>query len=209
MKYAILLIAIFLAACTTVDTQEVTTGMPEEQNDDMNDNSQEVSQEDTMNEEEMNSGTNEAVEEKNQGGWINTELTDVNSGETYMLSGFEGKKVIVENFAVWCPTCTRQQEILRDSEKMENVVHVNIGADPNEDEDKIREHAQKNGFDWRYSVAPSEFTQALIDEFGLGIVNAPRVPMILICEDLTYRQLPGGLKSEDDLNEEIAKGCNA
>ena len=54
---------------------------------------------------------------------------------------------------------------------------------------------------------PIEVTRALIDEFGVSIVNAPSVPMILVCEDQSARQLPRGVKDVAELKEELARGC--
>ncbi|PIN92559.1 hypothetical protein COU56_04225, partial [Candidatus Pacearchaeota archaeon CG10_big_fil_rev_8_21_14_0_10_31_9] len=44
---------------------------------------------------------------ENQGDtfWMNTELNDISTGETFKISDFEGKPVLLESFAVWCPTC--------------------------------------------------------------------------------------------------------
>ena len=67
----------------------------------------------------------------------------------------------------------------------------------------------RNGFDWKYSVAPGDVTQSLIGEFGTKIVNAPSVPMILICEDQSYRFLKGGLKQASDLEQALEQGCGA
>ena len=43
----------------------------------------------------------------------------------------------------------------------------------------------------------------LIDDFGSGVVNAPRAPTVLICPDKTARLLRSGVKSADELKEEI------
>jgi thiol-disulfide isomerase/thioredoxin len=141
-------------------------------------------------------------------GWMETELKDVNSGEYYRISDFEGKKVLIESFAVWCPLCTKQQVISKElHEELPEVVSINIDTDPNEDEATVKNHAESNGFDWRYSVAPVDFTRSLIDQFGNNVVNAPSVPMILVCEDQSTRLLGRGVKSVDDLKEELNKGC--
>jgi cytochrome oxidase Cu insertion factor (SCO1/SenC/PrrC family) len=141
--------------------------------------------------------------------WTQISLTDVNTDTTFKVSDYQGKKVILESFAVWCPTCTRQQKILKDLHKEigDQVISISIDTDPNEDANTVKQHAQSNGFDWSYVVAPKEFTQSLINQFGVGVVNAPSVPIILICEDHSTRMMPSGIKSVDKLKEEIAKGC--
>lgn len=141
--------------------------------------------------------------------WRDAELTDVTTGETFRISDFEGKTILVESFAVWCPTCLKQQkemQILRERERTE-IIHISLNTDPNEDVEKVREHVERNDFDWYFAVPPNEFTQALIDEFGINIVNAPGAPVVLICKDQSARLLSGNVKSAEVLEEEIGEGC--
>jgi len=142
--------------------------------------------------------------------WLTTQLKDVNSGNSFTLNDFKGKTVLVESFAVWCPTCTKQQEILKGmrTSESDNIVHVSLDLDPNEDEAKVLQHAKNGGYDWNYAVSPTTMTQALLKEFGPSIGSAPSVPIILICEDQSFRLLGRGLKSAEKLDEEIGKGCN-
>jgi thiol-disulfide isomerase/thioredoxin len=142
--------------------------------------------------------------------WMDIELKDVRTGETFRISDFKGRPILLESFAVWCPTCTAQQRQigrLKDIEG-ESIVHISLDTDPNEDEARITEHLERNGFDWYYAVSPIELTQALMDEFGLAIVNAPGAPIALICEDLSTRFLRTGVKTADDLLAEVEKGCD-
>ncbi len=142
--------------------------------------------------------------------WMDIELTDVATGQKFRISDFKGKPILLESFAVWCPTCLRQQQEIGKLESREGdaIIHISLDTDPNEDEDRVREHLEKNGFDWYFAVAPIELTQALIDEFGLAVVNAPGSPVILICEDQSARLLGRGVKSADDLLSEVEKGCS-
>jgi thiol-disulfide isomerase/thioredoxin len=139
--------------------------------------------------------------------WKQIELKDVRTGESFKISDFEGKPILLESFAVWCPTCTRQQNILKElHNENPEIISISLDTDPNEDESKVLEHINRNDFDWRYAISPIDLTQALIDDFGVGVVNAPSVPIILICEDQSTKLLDRGLKSVDKLKEEIA-GC--
>jgi len=142
--------------------------------------------------------------------WINSELKDVRTGETFKISDFEGKPVLLESFAVWCPTCTKQQkEVKKLHEELgDSIVSVSLDTDPNEDESKILAHINENGFEWYYAVSPIEMTQALMSDFGNSIINAPSAPMVLVCKDGSYRKLGGtGARGVDRLKEEIARGC--
>lgn len=143
------------------------------------------------------------------GNWINFELKDVATGETFKISDFSDKPVLLESFAVWCPTCTRQQRVTKNLEEEvgNSIVSISIDTDPNEDEARVQKHIDDNGFNWYYVVAPIEFTRSLIDQFGIDIVNAPSAPMVLICDGQKARQLGSGVKSVETLKLEVSLGC--
>jgi len=141
--------------------------------------------------------------------WWNAELKDIRTGKNFRISDFEGKPILVESFAVWCPTCTKQQ---RETKKFEAeigdaVISISLDTDPNEDESRIKKHIDENGFDWYYAISPIEVTKSLIEDFGVEIVNAPFVPVILICEDGSARKLNRGVKNVESLKTAIAS-CN-
>jgi len=142
--------------------------------------------------------------------WMDFELKDIRTGESFKISDFAGKPILLESFAVWCPTCTKQQRDIKElhEEVGDDVISISLDTDPEEDEARVLAHIQSNGFEWYYAISPIELTQSLIDEFGNSIVSAPSVPMILICEDGSFRKLGGfGSRDVDKLKEEIAKGC--
>ena len=71
--------------------------------------------------------------------------------------------------------------------------------------DKVAAHIARHGFDWRYAVAPAELILALKEEFGVGILNAPSAPMVLICGDQSVREmLKRGVKRPNFLHEQVA-----
>lgn len=137
--------------------------------------------------------------------WKNAELTDVLTGNKFMISGFEGKHVLLESFAVWCPTCKRQQDEIKKlhDEVGDAVVSISLDTDPNEDEAKVTGHANRYGYDWIFAVSPAGVTRALIEEFTVSIVNAPGAPVVLICGGQSARMLGSGVKSADKLKSEI------
>ncbi len=140
--------------------------------------------------------------------WMEIELRDVATGEIFKISDFKGKPILLESFAVWCPTCLAQQKETKKVKQIEgeNIIHISLDTDPNEDEDKVREHIEKNELDWYFAVSPVELTQALIDEFGLRFVSAPRAPVVLIGADQSTRFLRSGVKSAEELISEVYKG---
>jgi hypothetical protein len=112
----------------------------------------------------------------------------------------------VETFAVWCTTCTNQQNEVKKFHEDSNVTSVSLNVDPNEDINQIRNHINEYGFDWRYSVAPPKMSRELIKEFGKSIAQPPQAPMVLVCEEGT-RRLPDYVKPASMLEKEVAKGC--
>jgi thiol-disulfide isomerase/thioredoxin len=144
------------------------------------------------------------------GEWLNLELSDVRTDESFKISDFIGKPILIETFAVWCPTCTKQQRNIKElhEEVGDSVISISLDTDPNEDAEIVRNHVEENGFDWRYAISPEAMTLTLVDEFKTGIVSAPSAPMILICADGKYRKLGGfGARSAEKLKDEIASGC--
>lgn len=148
-------------------------------------------------------------EEPSNSDWKDFELVDVSTGSTFRISDYSGKPVLVESFAVWCPTCLQQQKELQSIVEShgDEIVHVSLDTDPNEDAQKVLDHLQQNNFDWHYAISPSGLTDELIDEFGIEIVNAPSAPIILVCADQSARLLPSGLKRSAAILEEVEKGC--
>lgn len=140
-----------------------------------------------------------------EGDWRNTELEDVRTGENFSISELD-KPLLLESFAVWCPTCTRQQQEIGRIHRSTNVTSVSIDVDPNEEASQVRNHIEKNGFDWRYAIAPPEMTSLLARDFGNTVLNPPSAPVILVCEE-DSRQLDRGVKNKQELESEIREGC--
>ncbi|MDP2727120.1 MAG: hypothetical protein Q8P59_06215, partial [Dehalococcoidia bacterium] len=89
--------------------------------------------------------------------WRGVALTDVSTGESFSLSDFKGKVVVLETMAVWCSTYVRQQievQALRDRFG-DQVVSVTLDIDRNEGQDILRRHVQTYGFEERFAVSPT------------------------------------------------------
>jgi len=151
------------------------------------------------------SGTTEIINTE----WMNTLLTDINTGNDFRIIDFSDKPILLESFAVWCPTCTVQQTKIKElhEEIGDSFISISLDTDPNEDADKVKAHTERNGFNWIYVISPPDLTRALIDEFGIGFVNAPSAPVALICPDGTSKKLRTGVKSSTELRTEI-ESCN-
>ncbi len=151
-----------------------------------------------------------SVKEKKTMIWLDTPLTDVRTGESFMFSDYAGKTVLVESFATFCPACKKQQQHIKEFHEAvgDSVVSIGLNTDPNEDAELVLSYANNNNFDWTYAVAPNDLTQTLVDEFGTAIVSTPTAPIVMICKDQSSRLLPSGVKNPETLQEEIEKGCN-
>ena len=163
----LIIIVLFLVGCTSVET----------------DSGKEIETEE-MSEKEMENIAMEKQEQleealENVGAcddWKCEDLVDVLTGETYQIKDFEGKIILVESFAVWCPTCLKQQLKMKDllESDGDSIVHISLDTDPNEEASLVKEHAEKNGLNWKFSVSPIEITKKMIDELLL------RIPIVYV-----------------------------
>ncbi|EGQ43867.1 MAG: redoxin [Candidatus Nanosalina sp. J07AB43] len=147
----------------------------------------------------------ESPNEAGSSQWQEINLEDVNSGQSFTINQLE-RPVLVETFAVWCPTCTNQQNEIKKLKRSSNVTSVSLDVDSNEDKQQIRQHTQENGFDWRYAISPPELTRMLIQEYGNSIANPPSAPVILVCQN-TSKRLSNGVKTASTLQDQIQEAC--
>ena len=137
-----------------------------------------------------------------ESGWRATELTTVRGEESFTLDGLE-PPVVVQSFAVWCPKCGRQSEEL--AALADSTTVVGLNTDSNEDAERVRQHAERNGFDWRFAVAPAEMTDSLVEAFGPTVVNAPSTPLVVVCEGGTTFDA-GDVRSAEAVRS-LVDGC--
>jgi thiol-disulfide isomerase/thioredoxin len=132
--------------------------------------------------------------------WMSVPITDID-GNMFVIADID-TPVFLEAFATWCPTCVRQQ---KEFQRWNNsdVTLIALSIDPTDSEEILRAYTQEYGFDWTYAMSTPEFTQELVDNYGVNIVNAPLVPVLLICQDKTTHLLTNGVKDGDDLEEAL------
>ena len=197
----VLISVVLLYGCTTTSSEQ------NQQSQQLQAQQQEMTQTETAQQETAQS---EPIQrEARQSAWMDLELKDIRTGDTFKISDFSGKPVLIESFAVWCPVCLKQQKELKKlHDKLgDGVISISLDTDPNEDEQKVSGFLDENGFTWYYAVSPPDLTRGLIDEFGINFVNAPQAPVVLICEDGNSRFLPSGVKDVQDLQDNLAEGC--
>jgi hypothetical protein len=135
--------------------------------------------------------------------WFSASLTDVNSGQSFTVADYQGKVVLVETLAVWCSNCLKQQrEVLALHEALgerDDFISVGLDIDLNESADQLRDHAERNGFDWVYTIATPEVARAISDLYGVNFLNPPSTPMLIIDRHGQAHPLPFGIKRAADL----------
>lgn len=139
--------------------------------------------------------------------FFTTTLTNVNTGDTYMLSDFAGKVVLVENLAMWCSNCKKQQEQVKILHTAlgsnSDLISIGFDVDPNEKEADLKKYTEVNGFDWVYSVPPQEVLNEISNLLGANFLNPPSTPIFIIDRKGGVHPMPFGIKSADDLQKFI------
>ena len=136
-------------------------------------------------------------------GWQSLELSTVRDDGTFTIADLDAP-TIVHSFAVWCPKCERLSNQLTAVDGEYTILGLN--TDPNEDAAKVREYAEANDFGWRFAVAPTGLTDALVTEFGSTVVNAPSTPVVVVCDDGSATFLSGD-DSTRPIITDTAEGC--
>ncbi len=115
--------------------------------------------------------------------WLDIELTDAASGETFTLASLAGEVVAIEPMAIWCSNCKAQQDNVKTAYpeiEAAGVTYISLGIDPGEDPDALAKYAERRGYDWRFVQSPVELSRELSDLFGPQILSAPSTPLIVL-----------------------------
>jgi len=141
--------------------------------------------------------------------WRDVALTDVTTGETFSLSSFAGRPVILFTFTVSCPICTRQQKEISALERSANgsIAVIGLDIDPNEEPGVLLSHIQKNGFSGHYAISPPGMTRALVDRFGPAVVTPSSAPVVVVCPGGNTQILEAGIKSSFRLSSSLSAVC--
>ncbi len=139
--------------------------------------------------------------------WFGATLTNVSSGESFTISDFKGKVILVETLAMWCPSCKRQQiqvKALHEALGMDqDLVSIGLDIDPNENAADLKAYTEANGFAWIYAVAPAEVAREIGALYGDQFLNPPSTPILVIDRHGEAHPMPFGVKSAEDLKEFI------
>lgn len=133
--------------------------------------------------------------------WVNLELVNANTNETFTLADFAGKTVFIEPMATWCTNCRGQQrrisEVINQLDPNEFVV-MSLSVETHLTPGELASYSVNNGFDWTFAVASDELLTALVTEFGRSVSSPPSVPHFTISADGTVGNFTTGSKSGEE-----------
>ncbi|MCJ7695308.1 MAG: redoxin domain-containing protein [Anaerolineaceae bacterium] len=135
--------------------------------------------------------------------WFALPLTNVQTGESFTLNDFNGKVVLVENLAMWCSNCKKQQIQVRALHELlgerTDFVSLGLDIDTNENAADLKNYIDNNGFDWNYAVASAEIAREISSLYGAQFLNPPSTPILIIDRLGQVHPMPFGIKSANDL----------
>ena len=143
------------------------------------------------------------IQELNTPDWFALTLSNVQTGEDFTFNDFNGKVVLVENLAMWCSNCKKQQiqvkSLLERLGEREDFISVGLDIDTNENAADLKAYIDNNGFYWTYAVASPEIAREFRALYGAQFLNPPSTPMLVIDRNGQVHLMPFGIKSADDL----------
>ncbi len=131
--------------------------------------------------------------------WLTLPMTNAKTAEVFTLTDFQGRTVYVEPMATWCGNCRQQLRNLRDAQAQldDAVVFVAISVEGNLPDANLAAYAEREGFDFVFTVGSVELLQALVAEFGRSVINPPATPGFIVWPDGSFSELFTGIKSGD------------
>lgn len=208
LAFGVLVLVLSLAACgptATPDTMmedKPTEVMEDKPTDDMmEDKPTDDMMEGKPTDDMMDKPGDEAMMETPA--WFSAPLTNVRTGSNFTIKDYEGKVILVEAMAMWCPKCKQQQGEVKALYELlgerDDFVTIGLDIDANESAEDLKTYIDANGFGWVYAVAPAEVSRELSNLYGVQFLNPPSTPMLIIDRKGNVHPLPFGIKSADDL----------
>lgn len=139
--------------------------------------------------------------------WFDIELSDAQTGNTFTMKDYEGKVVLLETMAIWCPNCVIQATQIKKLHDAlgnpDDLITVSLDVDINEDEVALKEYAASYNFDWHFAIAPLEVARALGNLYSAEYLNPPLSPMLIIDRVGNVHHLEYGIKKADALQKAV------
>lgn len=143
-----------------------------------------------------------SVDQRERPAWLDLPLTDVATGETFTLGGFEGRTVYVEAMATWCTNCRRLLQSVKEAmarADADQYVFIAISVEGNLPDETLAAYALRWNFPLKFAVATPELLAALITDYGREVTVPPSTPHFLVRFDGTLTGLNLGFKSPDEI----------
>jgi thiol-disulfide isomerase/thioredoxin len=135
--------------------------------------------------------------------WLTSELVNIKTGKTFKLTDFAGKVVLVENLAMWCSSCLKQQEQVKLLHEQlgedSGLISIGFDVDQNEEAEDLKKYVESNGFDWIYTIPSLEIVREIANLYGANFLNPPLTPILIIDRQGVVHPMNMGLKSAEDL----------
>jgi cytochrome oxidase Cu insertion factor (SCO1/SenC/PrrC family) len=134
--------------------------------------------------------------------WLDIELTDAATGETFTVASLKGEPVALEPMAIWCTNCKAQQDNVRQvyaDVQAAGIRYISLGIDPNEAPAALARYAERREYPWTFAQSSNQFSRALSDDFGPQILSPPSTPLILINADGEVVRQEFGFHGPDQL----------
>jgi cytochrome oxidase Cu insertion factor (SCO1/SenC/PrrC family) len=139
--------------------------------------------------------------------WVQADLSNARTGQSFKVTDFQGKVVLLEAMAVWCTNCLQQQKQVQALHaalgKQDSVVSIGLDVDPNENAATLKAYADKNGFNWTYAVAPTGVSRELGNRYTAQFLNPTSTPMLIVDRTGQVHPLPFGIKSVQMLQDAL------
>ena len=140
--------------------------------------------------------------------WFDVAMVDVRTGQSFMINDHHGKVVLVETLAMWCSSCLKQQnEVKQLHERLSGVdgfISIGLDIDINEEAQALKAYTENNQFDWLYAIAPVEVAREISELYGAQFLNPPSTPILIIDRSGEVHLMNFGLKTADELYDFVA-----
>ena len=84
-----------------------------------------------------------------------------------------------------------------------DLVDIGLDIDPNENTTALKTYVENKGFDWLYAAPSIDVSRQIASLYGNRFLNPPSTPIVVIDRHGETHPLPFGIKSADDLMQDI------
>ena len=140
-------------------------------------------------------------------GWLDQPLHNVKNGESFSLRDLQGKVVLVNGIATWCPTCFKESRYLKTLSEQyasrNDFAIVTLGFDMKEDDEVIQSYAGQFGFNWRFAIPPLMVYREIGNTYGALYLDPTLSPMFIIDRQGNVHPYNLGTKTLDDIRQKL------